>query len=83
MQAHMPSYAVFTSDSPTNGYTLLDKRLLVGTQPPATHAGDFSTAVIDGVGYLTYSLIDFKTTGALIWPPFCQVLQSLSCKSAN
>jgi hypothetical protein len=67
-----PGYALFTSSSPTGGYTLDPNRALIGYQPPGTQGGDFSVEVINGTGYLVYSLIDFTTTGASIWPPFLQ-----------
>ncbi|KAH6681494.1 glycosyl hydrolase [Halenospora varia] len=73
VNANSPGYAVFTSSSPTSGYVLNPGRALVGYQPPGPfQAGDFSVAVVNGTGYLAYSLIDFTTTGASIWPPFLQ-----------
>ncbi|KAL9062784.1 MAG: hypothetical protein Q9157_008634 [Trypethelium eluteriae] len=72
VNAGSPGYVLFTSRSPTSGYTQLIDRALIGTQPPGTQGGDFSVAVIDGIGYLAYSLIDFTTVGASIWPPFNQ-----------
>jgi Glycosyl hydrolases family 43 len=68
-----PGYRLFTSNNPTSGYTMLQDRALVGFQPPGPfQAGDFSVQTINGTGYLAYSLIDFTTTGASIWPPFNQ-----------
>jgi hypothetical protein len=68
-----PGYLLFTSNNPTSGYTMLQDRALVGFQPPGPfQAGDFSVQIINGTGYLAYSLIDFTTTGASIWPPFNQ-----------
>jgi hypothetical protein len=65
VNANTPGYALFTSSSPTSGYTLSPDRALVGYQPPGPFmAGDFSVAVIDGTGYIAYSLLDFTTTGA-------------------
>ncbi|KAA8567505.1 hypothetical protein EYC84_007981 [Monilinia fructicola] len=74
LNAGTPGYAIFTSSSPTSGYVLEPTRALVGYQPnPQTdQAGDFSVAIINGTGYIAYSLIDFKTLGASIWPPFKQ-----------
>lgn len=42
-------------------------------------------AVINGTGYLAYSLIDFTTVGASIWPPFLQsiYLQPLTPSLTN
>ncbi|KAF4635398.1 hypothetical protein G7Y89_g2700 [Cudoniella acicularis] len=84
VNAGTPGYAIFTSSSPTSGYILSEDRALVGYQPPGPFmAGDFSVAVINGTGYvrffsqhstIVYSLIDFTTTGASIWPPFLQSL---------
>jgi Glycosyl hydrolases family 43 len=68
-----PGYLLFTSDNPTSGYSLLQDRALVGFQPPGPfQAGDFSVQTINGTGYIAYSLIDFTTAGASIWPPFNQ-----------
>ncbi|RDL40559.1 Arabinanase [Venustampulla echinocandica] len=68
-----PGFALFTSSRPTSGYTLSANRALVGYQPPGPFkAGDFSVAVINGTGYIAYSLLDFSTVGASIWPPFVQ-----------
>ena len=68
-----PGYVLFTSSNPTSGFTMLQQRALVGFQPPGPfQAGDFSVQTINGTGYLAYSLIDFTTTGASIWPPFNQ-----------
>ncbi|KAB8295722.1 hypothetical protein EYC80_008547 [Monilinia laxa] len=74
LNAGAPGYAIFTSSSPTSGYVLEPTRALVGYQPnPQTdQTGDFSVAIINGTGYIAYSLIDFKTLGASIWPPFKQ-----------
>jgi hypothetical protein len=50
-----------------------ENRALVGYQPGGPfQGGDFSVEVINGTGYLAYSLIDFSTLGASIWPPFLQ-----------
>ncbi|KAN0115030.1 glycoside hydrolase family 43 protein [Hyaloscypha variabilis] len=68
-----PGYLLFTSSNPTSGYTMLQDRALVGFQPPGPfQGGDFSVQTINGTGYIAYSLIDFTTTGASIWPPFNQ-----------
>lgn len=68
-----PGYLIFTSSNPTSDYTMLQDRALVGVQPPGPfQAGDFSVQTINGTGYIAYSLIDFTTTGASIWPPFNQ-----------
>lgn len=68
-----PGYLLFTSNSLTSGYTMLQERALVGFQPPGPfQGGDFSVQTINGTGYVAYSLIDFTTTGASIWPPFNQ-----------
>ncbi|ESZ93297.1 hypothetical protein SBOR_6335 [Sclerotinia borealis F-4128] len=74
VNAGSPGYVIFTSPSPASGYVLEPSRALVGHQPnlETDKAGDFSVAVINGTGYLAYSLIDFKTLGASIWPPFKQ-----------
>ncbi|RDW89646.1 hypothetical protein BP6252_01678 [Coleophoma cylindrospora] len=72
VNAQAPGYALFTSKSATSGYVPLAQRALVGVQGPATMAGDFSVEVINGTGYLAYSLLDFTKTGASIWPPFLQ-----------
>ncbi|KAL3425571.1 glycosyl hydrolase family 43 [Phlyctema vagabunda] len=72
VNALMPGYAIFTSSSPTSGYTFLEERALVGVQPEGTMAGDFTVEVVNGTGYVVYSLIDFATTGSSIWPPFLQ-----------
>lgn len=76
VNAGSPGYIIFTSSSPASGYVLEPTRATVGYQPhPETdQAGDFSVAVINGTGYLAYSLIDFTTLGASIWPPFKQSL---------
>ncbi|KAM3074913.1 hypothetical protein ACMFMG_008321 [Clarireedia jacksonii] len=87
VNAGVPGYVIFTSSSPTSGYTLSPERALVGYQPSlaTTQGGDFSVAVIDGTGYLAYSLIDFTTLGASIWPPFKQsiYLQQLTPDLTN
>ncbi|KAK2630397.1 hypothetical protein QTJ16_001217 [Diplocarpon rosae] len=72
VNAQVPGYAIFTSSSPTGGFVQNPSRALVGFQPagPFT-AGDFSVHVINGTGYIAYSLIEFTTSGA-IWPPFNQ-----------
>jgi hypothetical protein len=68
-----PCSSSYPDSSPTRGYTLSPNRALVGYQPPGPFQdGDFSVAVIDGKGYIAYSLTDFSTTGASIWPPFLQ-----------
>lgn len=74
VNAGTPGYVIFTSSSPTSGFVAESSRALVGYQPePATHqTGDFSVAMINGTGYIAYSLIDFTTLGASIWPPFKQ-----------
>jgi hypothetical protein len=72
VNAGSPGYVTFSSSTPTSGYLLSPNRALIGTQPPGTQGGDFSVAVINGAGYLAYSLIDFTTVGASIWPPFLQ-----------
>lgn len=73
VNAGSPGYIVFTSSSPTSGFVQNANRALVGFQPPGPfQAGDFSVHVINGTGYIAYSLIDFSTTGASIWPPFNQ-----------
>ncbi|KAH7418159.1 glycosyl hydrolase [Cadophora sp. MPI-SDFR-AT-0126] len=73
VDAQTPGYAIFTSSSPIRGFVHSQERALVGYQPPGPYkAGDFGVHVIDGTGYLTYSLIDFTTLGASIWPPFFQ-----------
>ena len=74
VNAGSPGYVTFTSSSPTSGYTQVVNRALVGVQPEGTQGGDFSVVVVNGIGYLVYSLIDFTTTGASIWPPFNQSL---------
>lgn len=85
VNAGSPGYVIFTSSSPTSGYVLSAERALIGYQPPGTQGGDFSVAVINGTGYLTYSLIDFTTVGASIWPPFLQsiYLQPLTPSLTN
>ncbi|PQE24045.1 glycoside hydrolase family 43 protein [Rutstroemia sp. NJR-2017a BVV2] len=87
VNAGVPGYVIFTSSSPTSGYTLSPERAIVGYQPSlaTTQAGDFSVAVINGTGYLAYSLIDFTTLGASIWPPFKQsiYLQQLTPDLTN
>ncbi|TGO06865.1 hypothetical protein BTUL_0431g00010 [Botrytis tulipae] len=74
VNAGVPGYVIFTSSSPTSGFVPEPSRALVGYQPdPATHpAGDFSVAMINGTGYIAYSIIDYTTLGASIWPPFKQ-----------
>ncbi|TVY81392.1 hypothetical protein LSUE1_G004450 [Lachnellula suecica] len=73
VNAGTPGYATFTSSKSTSGYVLSSQRALVGYQPAGPYmAGDFSVEVIDGQGYIAYSLIDFTTVGASIWPPFLQ-----------
>ncbi|QSZ30458.1 hypothetical protein DSL72_000012 [Monilinia vaccinii-corymbosi] len=74
LNAGSPGYLIMTSYSPTSGYALKSTRALLGHQPhPQTEqGGDFSVAVIDGTGYIAYSLIDFAALGASIWPPFTQ-----------
>ncbi|KAE8448153.1 hypothetical protein EG329_009757 [Mollisiaceae sp. DMI_Dod_QoI] len=73
VNAGAPGYIIFTSSSPTSGFVQSPNRALVGIQPPGPfQAGDFSVHVITGTGYIAYSLIDFTTTGASIWPPFNQ-----------
>lgn len=88
VNAGAPGYVTFTSNTPTSGYVQSASRALVGLQPPATQAGDFTVEVLNGVGYVVYSLIDFTTVGASIvsprildltdktysskWPPFLQ-----------
>lgn len=64
---------------------LSPNRAAIGYQPPRTQGGDFSVAVINGTGYLAYSLIDFTTLGASIWPPFLQsiYLQPLTSSLTN
>lgn len=86
VNANAPGYALFTSNSPTSGYTLSPNRALVRYQPPGPFmTGDFSVAVIGGAGYIVYSLLDFTTTGASIWPPFDQsiYLQPLTPSLTN
>ena len=85
MNAGSPGYVIFTSSTPTSGYILSPERATIGYQPPGTQGGDFSVAVINGVGYLAYSLIDFTTVGASIWPPFLQsiYLQPLTLSLTN
>jgi hypothetical protein len=61
-----PGYLIFTSDFATHGYVQSANRAIVGLQPPAAQGGDFSVAVVNGEGYLVYSLIDFTTVGASI-----------------
>ncbi|CZR54322.1 uncharacterized protein PAC_04206 [Phialocephala subalpina] len=73
VNAGSPGYVLFTSSSPTSGFVQNSDRALVGVQPPGPfQAGDFSVHVTNGTGYLAYSLIDFTTAGASIWPPFNQ-----------
>jgi hypothetical protein len=68
-----PGYVIFTSSNTTSGFVRNANRALVGYQPAGPfQAGDFSVQVINGTGYLAYSLIDFSTLGASIWPPFLQ-----------
>jgi hypothetical protein len=68
-----PGYLLFTSNNPTSGYTMYPERALVGFQPPGPfQGGDFSVQTINGTGYVAYSLIDFTTVGASVWPPFNQ-----------
>jgi hypothetical protein len=85
VNAGAPGYAIFTSSTPTGGYALSTNRASIGYQPPGTQGGDFSVALINGIGYLAYSLIDFKTVGASIWPPFLQsiYLQPLTPSLTN
>jgi len=53
-----PGYVLFTSTNPTSGYILLPDRAVVGYQPPGPfQGGDFSVTVINGTGYIAYSLI--------------------------
>jgi hypothetical protein len=81
-----PGYLLFTSDNPTSGYTMHPERALVGFQPPGPfQGGDFSVQSINGTGYIAYSLIDFTTVGASIWPPFNQsiYLQELTPSMLN
>jgi hypothetical protein len=69
----IPGYVLFTSPNPISGYTLEADRALLGFQPPGPfQGGDFSVQTINGTGYIAYSLIDFSTVGASIWPPFLQ-----------
>jgi hypothetical protein len=69
----IPGYVLFTSPNPISGYTLEADRALLGFQPPGPfQGGDFSVQKINGTGYIAYSLIDFSTVGASIWPPFLQ-----------
>lgn len=72
VNAQAPGYALFVSNSATSGYVSVKDRALVGVQRSATMTGDFSVEIINGTGYLAYSLLDFTTTGASIWPPFLQ-----------
>lgn len=74
VNAGVPGYAICTSSSQTSGYVLEPSRALVGYQLSlqTNQAGDFSVVVINGTGYLAYSLIDFTTLGASIWAPFRQ-----------
>ncbi|KAL2074477.1 hypothetical protein VTL71DRAFT_8255 [Oculimacula yallundae] len=73
VDAKTPGYAIFTSKSPIGGFIHCQDRALVGYQPTnSSKAGDFSVHVIDGTGYIAYSLIDFSSLGASIWPPFLQ-----------
>jgi hypothetical protein len=73
VNAGSPGYVTFSSSSPTTGFVRNTDRALVGYQPSGPfQAGDFSVHVINGTGYLAYSLIDFSTAGASIWPPFLQ-----------
>lgn len=73
VNAGAPGYVLFTSSNLISGYVQLPDRALLGFQPPGPfQGGDFSVQIIDGVGYIAYSLIDFSTLGASIWPPFLQ-----------
>ncbi|KUJ20909.1 Arabinanase/levansucrase/invertase [Mollisia scopiformis] len=73
VNAGSPGYVLFTSSSPISGFVQDPNRALIGFQPPGSfQGGDFSVHVVNGTGYLAYSLIDFTTTGASIWPPFNQ-----------
>ncbi|KAL5326988.1 hypothetical protein ACEPPN_004677 [Leptodophora sp. 'Broadleaf-Isolate-01'] len=73
VDAQTPGYAIFTGNSPIGGFVHSQSQALVGYQPAGPFkAGDFSVHVIDGTGYIAYSLLDFSTTGASIWPPFLQ-----------
>lgn len=68
-----PGYVTFSSTSPTSGFTQNADRALIGYQPAGPfQGGDFTVHTINGTGYLVYSLIDFSTLGASIWPPFLQ-----------
>lgn len=86
VNAGAPGYVIFTSSSPTSGYVVNDNRALVGYQPAGPfQGGDFTVQVMNGTGYLVYSLIDFNTLGASIWPPFLQSMyaQQLSPDMRN
>lgn len=78
VNAGSPGYVTFTSSEPTKGYVQTEARSTVGPMDTGIQtgiqAGDFAVRVINGVGYAAYSLIDFKTVGASIWPPFLQTL---------
>lgn len=75
VNAKAPGYAIFTSSSPIGGFVESPDRALVGYQPAGPFmAGDLTVQVINGTGYIVYSLLDFTTLGASIWPPFNQSL---------
>lgn len=86
VNSNAPGYPILISSTPTSGYVLSESRALLGYQPAGPfQAGDFSVEVINGTGYIVYSLIDFSTVGASIWPPFLQsmYLQQLTPDMRN
>lgn len=68
-------YALATSDVPAGPYTFSDTTAAIDPQFDSLSPADFSVEIIDGKGYLVFSIINFASpdTGSL-WPVFYQTL---------
>ncbi|KAG9517633.1 Arabinanase/levansucrase/invertase, partial [Aureobasidium melanogenum] len=73
--AGAPGYAVATSTSPTGPFVFSAARALVDPAFDGLQPADFTVEVIDGVGYIVFSALNFRDPRAgSVWPPIFQNL---------
>ncbi|KAH0344649.1 Arabinanase/levansucrase/invertase, partial [Aureobasidium melanogenum] len=71
--AGSPGYAVATSKSPTGPFVFSTARALVDPTFDGLQPADFTVEVIDGVGYIVFSALNFRDPRAgNVWPPIFQ-----------